>query len=258
MATDENLSDHRDRVYRPHVLPHEYGGQIDSVYVQMIQNRNSLIREVIVSGTGLEIGALHNPTPLNEEVRVLYVDYLPLDGLQDRYREIPGTIIKMPDIVDDGETLTKVDRTDLDFIIANHFIEHCQNPILAIRNMLSKLRPGGFLVLAVPDKRFTFDAGREITDFEHLSRDYEQGPEWSHRGHYEDFARATHQLNGRTVEEQFEHYYNSVADIHFHVWDHGAFFDFVHMLNQRYSFPIECMVYVRNGFENLCIAQKLA
>jgi SAM-dependent methyltransferase len=245
-----------DETFKPHMLPHLYGGDIDSVNERMIRNRNKLIGEFVNSGTGLEIGALHNPTPLSENVNVSYVDYLSASELKKRYQEYSQLNIVEPDIIDDGERLSKVKRNDLDFIIANHFIEHCQNPILAIENMLSKLRLGGIIVLAVHDKRYTFDVLRKITDFDHLVRDYEEGPEWSHRGHYEDFAAATCHINERTKEDQFEYYYNNIKDIHFHVWDYYSFFNFIDSVKQRYKFPLELIFYIRNGFENVCIIQK--
>ena len=93
------------------------------------------------------------------------------------------------DIVDDGERLETIGDLTQDFVIANHFIEHSQNPIGAIENMLRVLKHGGILYLAVPDKRYTFDIDRPVTTIEHLLQDYEQGPQWSKRQHFEEWSR---------------------------------------------------------------------
>ena len=70
-------------------------------------------------------------------------------------------------------------RRSQDFIIANHFLEHTENPIGTIETHLGKLKPGGVLFYAVPDKRYTFDFRRPVTPIEHMVADYEQGPERS-------------------------------------------------------------------------------
>jgi len=75
-----------------------------------------------------------------------------------------------------------------DFVIANHFIEHCQNPIGALQNMLRVLKPGGKLYLSIPDKRYTFDMDRPITSVDHVTKDYVEGPEWSKRKHFEEWV----------------------------------------------------------------------
>ncbi len=243
-------------VFEAHVLPDQYGHQIEKINAQMIKNRNTVINVFLKKGVGIEIGALHNPTPLGDDLKVYYVDYMSGEDLRKRYKELGNAEIKEPDIIDDAEKLSKVSRNDYDFVIANHFIEHCQNPILTIKNMLSKVKNAGYVILSIPDKRYTFDVKRSITEFTHLIKDYEEGPEWSHRGHYEDFAAATCHINNRTAEEQFAYYFNNVADIHFHVWDYYAFFNFLEAIKKRYSFPLEVICFMRNGFENICVIQK--
>jgi hypothetical protein len=47
----------------------------------------------------------------------------------------------------------------------------------------------GFLYLAVPDKRFTFDHDRPITSLEHLIENDENSPEVDRRAHYEEWVR---------------------------------------------------------------------
>ena len=62
-----------------------------------------------------------------------------------------------------------------DFVIANQVLEHFQNPLLALQNMLRVLKPGGVLYLSLPDKRFSFDVDRPVTTVEHVLRDYRRG-----------------------------------------------------------------------------------
>ena len=111
----------------------------------------------------------------------------------------------------------------VDFIVANHFLEHCQDPIRTIETHLNKLRPGGTLFYAVPDKRYTFDYQRPRTTLQHVIDDHEQGPEGSRSEHYlawvnaglvPDFRPTTQQeIQDKAAELEAEDY-----SIHFHVW----------------------------------------
>ena len=77
-----------------------------------------------------------------------------------------------------GEKLDGLPDESCDFVIANHMLEHTRNPIGDNnRKDVRVLRPNGILYLALPDKRFTFDAGRAVTSYEHLKRDVFQSPE---------------------------------------------------------------------------------
>ena len=116
----------------------------------------------------MEVGALHQPLPVPDRAHVAYVDRLPLNELRRHYPELDGYDLVEPDILDDGESLGSLADGSQDFVIANHFIEHTQDPLGTIANHLRVLRPGGILYMAVPDKRFTFDRDRPPTTIDHL------------------------------------------------------------------------------------------
>jgi hypothetical protein len=77
-------------------------------------------------------------------------------------------------VIDDGETLVTIADGSQDFIVANNFPKHTGDPIGTIGNHLAKMKPGGILFYAVPDKRYTFDFRREATALKHLIRDHEE------------------------------------------------------------------------------------
>src|SRR6266852_1252099 len=107
-----------------------------------------LIAETYLKGNGIEIGALHNPLQVPPWARVKYVDRLPIVQLREQYPELNDKELVEVDILDDGERLTKISDASQDFVIANHFVEHSQDPIGAVLNMLRVLKPGGRLYLA--------------------------------------------------------------------------------------------------------------
>lgn len=92
----------------------------------LIDTRKQL-SAVFLKGFGLEIGALHNPLWVSAGVSVKYVDRANEHELQKHYFETDN--ITKPDIIDDGETLLTLPNASQDFIIANHVLEHCENPI---------------------------------------------------------------------------------------------------------------------------------
>ena len=150
--------------------------------------RTDLARHYL-QGSGLEIGPLHQPLAMPPGSRVRYVDRMLTEELRTEYPELKDWDLTEVDVVDDGERLETVGAESQDFIVANHFLEHCENPIGTIETHLSKLKPGGILFYAVPDKRYTFDFRRRPTPVEHMVADYEGGAEASRADHYLEWSR---------------------------------------------------------------------
>src|SRR5712691_699882 len=149
-----------------------------------------------LQGTGIEIGALHYPLWVDpDRARVRYVDRLTVPELRQQYPELAAYALVEVDVVDDGEKLSSFADGTLDFVIGNHMLEHCENPIGTTRNHLAKVRPGGVLYYAVPDKRYSFDVDRPLTSFEHLVRDDREGPAWSRLEHFRELGAARQQAH---------------------------------------------------------------
>lgn len=119
-------------------------------------------------GRGLEIGALGNPMPLPLASEVVYSDLLSPAQIEAMY---PGA--RHPDIVSDSESFPSVPDGTFDFVVANHVLEHVTDPLRALIEWHRILRPGGLLLLSVPDKRYTFDHRRRRTPLAHLFADHE-------------------------------------------------------------------------------------
>jgi SAM-dependent methyltransferase len=129
---------------------------------------------------------------------VLGFDYLDGAVLRATYDDTlrEGRSLVVPDVVDDGTRLASFANASLDFVVANHMLEHVEDPIVALQHQLRVLRPGGVLYLTLPDARETFDAPRKRTTVEHLLRDHHEGPQVSRREHYEECARLIEGHNG--------------------------------------------------------------
>ena len=151
------------------------------------------------------------------------------------------------DVVDDGELLSAIEPESTDFIIANHFLEHCEDPIGTITTHLGKLRPGGVLFYAVPDKRYTFDFRRSPTPLSHVIADHKDGGQGSRRAHYLEWVRLVYPEDEGPPEEQTA--IATAADldaarysIHFHVWTQADLLELMlHCRTLLGSFELEAV-----------------
>lgn len=215
-------------------------------------------------GTGIEIGALHQPLAVPPHAHVRYVDRMTTPELRREYPELAEWDLTDVDIVADGEKLEAVAAESQDFIIANHFLEHTEDPVGTIENHLGKLRPGGVLFYAVPDKRFTFDFRRKPTPIEHMIADHEEGPERSREQHYREWARFVWErepgLDPATEEEQIEAGARQLEaqaySIHMHVWTQAEFLRLILAIRDRADGGFDLEAAARVGIEFIVVLRK--
>jgi len=220
-----------------------------------------------LSGRGLEIGALHLPLALPPQAEARYVDRMSAEDLRREYPELAEWDLTPVDVIDDGETLATIDDGTQDFIVANHFLEHCEDPIGTIEGHLRKLRPGGVLFYAVPDKRYTFDFRRPVTPLEHMIADHERGPQASRRDHYEEWTRLVSEdpgVESAPQETQSEEWLRrrageieSVAySIHMHVWTQAEFLRLILHCRERFDGAFEIEAAARQSLEFVVVLRK--
>jgi SAM-dependent methyltransferase len=172
-----------------------------------------------LKGTGIEIGALHNPMPVNHDrATVRYVDRMSLEEQRRHYPELAGYELVRPDIIAEADALDMVADKSQDFIIANHLLEHLPDPIGALKEWHRVLRTGGILFLAVPDKRLTFDKDRPRTTLAHLIADHADRGAASRVGHCEEYSRLVHKKSGDELARDVAELLARNYSIHFHVW----------------------------------------
>ena len=143
-------------------------------------------------GAGLEIGALHEPAPVPAGITVRYFDAVDEHKAAQLFPEIPRERFVKVDFVGDldRDGLAQFGDGGFDFVIINHVLEHVSNPIKVIGELFRICRPGGIVIIAIPDKEYTFDKGRELTSWDHLWSDYRANVTESSDEHYEDFLRS--------------------------------------------------------------------
>jgi len=192
--------------------------------------REDLARRYL-SGEGIEIGALAAPLRVPPGVRVRYVDRLDRDGLLAAEGPglaasgvDPGAIVAV-DAVADAERLTPIADGSVDFVIAAHVLEHLEDPVLALHNLARVTRPGGHVLIVLPDRRFTFDFRRPPTPLDHVLADHAEGPQRSRAQHRLEWARDIEGLQGETARRRADEFAAQDARHHFHVWELGGFLE---------------------------------
>jgi predicted SAM-dependent methyltransferase len=179
-----------------------------------------------IAGHGIEIGAGNSPIRFAANVDVKYVDFATKEVLVNVHGFAEDWTA--PDIIDDGEKLLSIADGSLDFVIACHVLEHTQNPLRVMQTWFSKIRSGGVVFIAIPDRRFCFDKDRPLTPFEHLLSDYENGPELSEDAHLHEWTTLVDRVTDQErIEYQIRELKRIDYRIHYHVWETTSFIEAV-------------------------------
>lgn len=220
------------------------------------EDRNSISYRYL-QGQGIEIGALHNPLPVKKGVRVTYVDRLSVTDLEKHYPELSAYTFTEVDIIDNGEILDRIQNNSLEFIIANHFLEHCENPLGTMRNHIKKLKDKGILYYAIPDKESTFDKNRPLTEFNHLINDDVNGSSVSREQHFFEWVNIVEnyqdadQIKNRISVLKAMNY-----SIHYHVWNLETAFQFLYNAGKYLNHQFRVVYFEKRNNEIIILLKK--
>jgi SAM-dependent methyltransferase len=133
-------------------------------------------------------------------------------------------------------------------------IEHAQSPLHMLETLCRVTRPGGAIILSAPNKdHYHPDQGRELTTFEHVVRDYEEGPSWSYDGHLYDSGRTHHGLSGEALEAFVARLKREDGHTHFHVWNADTFLDMIIRAKEYLKLPVTLKEFATYGHETLVV-----
>ncbi|HKO17530.1 MAG TPA: class I SAM-dependent methyltransferase [Acidobacteriaceae bacterium] len=216
------------------------------------------LREILadryLKGSGIEFGALNYPLSVPQGVTVTYADLQRGESLRQLFSEVGH--IREPDIITDIESMRGIRDDSQDFVIANHVLEHVEDPLRALKAINRVLRPTGIAYLTLPDKRFTFDRDRQLTPLSHLLKDHREGPLGSLLVHYEEWCRCVDHLEGDEGSRKIAAMLEQRANIHFHVWDYPEMAIMFAYVARHAEFAFEIEASVLNGIEVIWILRK--
>ncbi len=93
------------------------------------------------------------------------------------------------DYIHEASRLESIADATYDFLLASHILEHVANPLKALKEWQRVLRPGGSLLVLLPNKEHTFDHRRPYTPLAHLIADFEADTREDDLTHLEEILR---------------------------------------------------------------------
>lgn len=222
-------------------------------------DRNQL-SEKYARGSGLEIGAYHNPFPFSKSrASMTYVDKRSYDDLIKMRNEDPNLSnflnVAPVDIVDCGETLGLIADNTYDFVVSSHQLEHCFCPITALLNQMRVIKPGGVGIFILPNHNNPIDKNRQITTIGHLVDHYVKAPECPDRyDHFIEYLSIVDGLKDLELSKRAHECIDNHSDIHFHVFDQTLIVDMIQWSNDK-DFKLELFSF--EGHEIFFILRKL-
>jgi SAM-dependent methyltransferase len=76
-------------------------------------------------------------------------------------------------VINDAVNITNITDESYDFLFSSHSLEHIANPLKAISEWLRIIKPGGHIIIIVPEKSACFDHKRAYSTFSTLLSQYE-------------------------------------------------------------------------------------
>jgi len=189
-------------------------------------------------GSGVEIGALQNPLEIRPDAHIRYADRLTVEEARAHYPELDPFHLVTPSILCDAAALTPVADKTVDFVVANHVLEHLRDPLAGVREWLRVVRPGGYLYIAVPDHNNPLDRLRPVTSIEHMIADHEHRRERVEldRSHYGECVESAHGEMSREDREKLRAQLESTGyAIHFHTFARETFGGLMRTAGKRFT-----------------------
>jgi len=140
----------------------------------------AIFREQVSRRKGLEIGG---PSPFFRTFLPIYECIASLDNCVFSNQtiwegKVSETFAYHPsrphgrNYITDGSNLSQFPNAAYDFVLSCHNLEHIANPIKALKEWIRVTKPGGAIILVLPDRHRTFDHRRPPTPVSHMLDDY--------------------------------------------------------------------------------------
>ncbi len=214
------------------------------------QDQSRQVLALRLSGEGIEVGALDHPLKVRAGVKVRYVDLLTREQNLLRFPTLDAETLVETDYICDGQTLSVIPDASQDFVIANHMLEHCINPLKAVETFLRVLKPEGRLFIALPDKRFTFDFKRKITPWEHVKHDFLTNRTMEDREVYEEYRDCV------DPHLDVDVYMQQQVEIHHHAWTQSEIMEMFINARRELGMLLEIEMMAKRGNEVILLMQK--
>jgi SAM-dependent methyltransferase len=127
-------------------------------------------------------------------------------------------------IILDSTDLSKIGKESYDLILSSHALEHLANPLKALFEWYRVLKDDGYILIVVPDRKYTYDRLRPLTEFEHILNDYNSNIMEDDTTHFNEVLELHDLTNDGTVDNYPEHKKRTLNNfekriVHHHTFD---------------------------------------
>ena len=128
----------------------------------------------------------------------------------------------------DVDRLEMFPTCSLDFVVASHVLEHLADPLGFLVEIHRVLRPGGIVIVLLPDRRYTFDRTRPPTALEHVVEDHARAVTRVDDEHIEEFLtladeEASYTIAPDSANRDAFYDWHRERSIHVHCWTDTEF-----------------------------------
>ena len=146
----------------------------------------SELRVIVTGGSGLEIGGPSGVfsdagiIPIYRHVAALDNVVFSTQTVWEGRREVGRSFIFHSgkpagfNHVVEATELRDIANASYDYVLAAHCLEHIANPVRALREWMRVTKPGGRIVVVLPNGRKTFDRQRPLTTVAHMMEDFDR------------------------------------------------------------------------------------
>ena len=212
-------------------------------------------------GRGIELGAQQVPTNVGQGCRVEYVDVVSNETLVALYGLPVDELVPLAHVIDGNDLSVYADGA-LDFVIANHVLEHFDDPVGGLREWMRIVKDGGYLFITLPNFRGNcYDFERPPVRRDHLDLDHRdaEGRPARNFQHYVDICRTLYQITDPVeLDRQAQEWVDADLRQHYHVYDVQSVRDVVSLAAEA---SLSGLRYVDgllspDGFEFLMVLEK--
>jgi ubiquinone/menaquinone biosynthesis C-methylase UbiE len=160
-----------------------------STSIRRINKVRTFFAHKYISGKGIEIGAQGNPLQVDIGTAVVtYIDRLSPEQNKNLHNLKAQELIPV-DVFTEADDLRMFSNESVDFVIANHLLEHIPDPISAIKEWLRIIKDKGTLFLSVPNYCCNeYDFQRRPEKLSHIIDDFENKTKDKKEEHWKDFV----------------------------------------------------------------------
>ncbi|MCX4155012.1 MULTISPECIES: methyltransferase domain-containing protein [Paraburkholderia] len=214
---------------------------------------------------GLEIGAQNVPTKVNARTaQTEYVDRLTAEQTSVQFGIPIDTLVKVTHLTDGGR-LDSFPSASRDYLIANHVLEHFDDPVGAVIEWLRVLAPAGRLLITLPNYRNNqFDFRRRPPTRRHFERDYLDADHRaaSERDHYCELVQSIYGFpeDDPVIPATADVWIERGDRSHYHVYDEFALRDVLELAAEKSGIGLRIVdqFLIDSGFEYLVVLEKHA